>query len=144
FPESHLPAWAVSSSQLWKAIEYLPAFQPCWLKMNLIARVICSVWVRPEPSRGRSDATRIWPLPFWIAEQDDAGRGVALLRANAPLTVATSAAIAMRADAPAPTYMRFFTRPPVWGVRGMRKSIERRGDNANPAPGYAGGERHDE
>src|SRR3954451_4004967 len=113
-------------------MEYLPAFQPCWLKMNLIARVICSVCVRPEPSRGRSDATRIWPLPFWIAEHDDAGSGVALLRANAPLTVATRATIAITADALAPTYMRFFTRPPVWGVRGMRKSIERHGANAKP------------
>src|ERR1700751_3946994 len=101
--------------------------------MNLIARVICSVCVRPDPSRGRTEATRIWPLGFWIAEQDDAGRGVALLREEGPATIATNAANAITADTPAPTYMRFFPRPPVWGVRGIRKSIERPSRNANPA-----------
>src|SRR5579871_4600679 len=29
--------------------------------------------------------------------------------------------------------MRFFTRPPVWGVRGIRKSIESGAARANPA-----------
>ena len=70
--------------------------------MNLIARVICDVWVRPEPSRGRSDAIRYCPLLFWIAEHDDAGSGVAPLLANAPPTVAASATMAISADAPAP------------------------------------------
>ena len=55
------------------------------------------------------------------------------------LTIVASAAIAINADAPAPTYMRFFTRPPVWGVRGIAESIERRGRDANPGAGYAEG-----
>ena len=54
-----------------------------------------------------------FPPGFWIAEHDDAGSGVAPLRAIAPLTVATRATTAISADNPAPAYMRFFTRPPV-------------------------------
>src|SRR5437588_6626132 len=87
------------------------------------------VCVRPEPSRGRSDAISSFPLAFTIAEHDDAGSGVALLRAIA-LIAATRATIAISADAPAPTYMRFFTRPPVWGVRGIPGEHRRDGVRA--------------
>src|SRR5919201_6094466 len=82
-PESHLPACAVESSQLWYASEYLPAFQPCCLRMKAIAFVISIVCVRPAPWSGRSEATRTLPLPFWIAEHDDAGSGDAPDRATA-------------------------------------------------------------
>ncbi len=81
---------------------YLPAFQPCDAKMNLIARVIWVVCVRPEPCSGRSEAISRFPLGFCIAEHDDAGSGVAPLRAIAPLTATTSATVAITADTPVP------------------------------------------
>ncbi len=83
-------------------MEYLPAFHACCVKMNLIARVIWDVWVRPDPCSGRSEAISRFPPAFWIAEHDDAGSGVAPLRATAPLTIATSATMATSADTPVP------------------------------------------
>jgi hypothetical protein len=70
--------------------------------MYAIAFVIWTVWVRPEPWRGRSEAIRYCPLPFWIAEHDDAGKGVALEWAIAPPTVTASTTIATPTDAPTP------------------------------------------
>src|SRR5207247_10548938 len=82
--------------------------------MKAIAFVISIVCVRPAPWSGRSDATRTFPLPFWIAEHDDAGSGVAPERATAPTVTASAATASAAASAP-PAMMRFFTRPPVLG-----------------------------
>ena len=52
--------------------------------MYAIAFVIWIVWVRPEPWSGRSEAIRYCPLGFWIAEHDDAGKGVAARVGDGP------------------------------------------------------------
>src|SRR5436190_13415150 len=55
FAESQLPAEAVESSQDWKPILYLPAFHPCWERMNCTEAAISVVSERFAPWSGRSD-----------------------------------------------------------------------------------------
>src|SRR5262245_54536266 len=101
--------------------------------MNSIAFVISIVCVRPAPWSGRSEAMRYFPPLFLIAEQLDAGSGLAPERAIAPLTVAVSTTTPSNATSAEPAMMRFFTRPPDVGGD-ARKSIENPVGRRNPRP----------
>src|SRR6476646_3629188 len=77
--ESHVPACGVESSQGWKAMVYLPAFQPACSKIIWIAWFICVVWCDDDPLSGKSDVTSSWPLGFTTDLHVEELTGVAAL-----------------------------------------------------------------